>query len=194
MPEALAAVDRDIGDGALVLGAVDEAEVVGTSGTGLEIDSEELLLQGGLDAVEEGGLLLGLDGVDAAESKAEETIVVSVLSELGRDLGGGFDCLGSSGDGANDDLVGVDITARTGAVLVADLPGGALDLLARGGWVVFRVASRLARWSFGREDPTVGLSVVCLGLSGYTNDLQIRAACVEVQVQSLSANGDWAEV
>ena len=94
-------------------------------------------------------MLLGLDGVDAAESKAEETIVVGVLGELGRDLGGGFDCLGSSSDGANDDLVGVDVTAGTGAVLVADFPGGALDLLARGGWVVFGVPSGLARWRLG---------------------------------------------
>ena len=46
LPEALAAVDGNVGDGALVLGAVDEAKVVSTSSTGLEVDSKELLLQG----------------------------------------------------------------------------------------------------------------------------------------------------
>jgi hypothetical protein len=53
------------------------------------------------------------------------------LSELSRDLGGGLDCLRGGSDGTDDDLVGVDVTASTRAVLVADLPGCSGDLLAR---------------------------------------------------------------
>ena len=55
--------------------------------------------------------------------QTEEAIVVNVLSELGRDGGCGFDCLRGCGDGANDDLVGVDIATCAGTVTIADLPG-----------------------------------------------------------------------
>lgn len=78
MPEALAAVDGNVGDGAGVLGAVDETKVVSTGSALLEVYGEELLAERGLDGVEEGGLLLGADSVDAAESKTEETIVVGI--------------------------------------------------------------------------------------------------------------------
>lgn len=162
MPEALGGVDGDVGDGAGVLCAIDEAEVVSSGCTSLKVNSEELLLQGRLDGVEEGGLLSGRDSVDAAESEAEEAVVVGVLGELGRDLGGSFDCLGGCGDGANDDLVGVDIAAGSGAVLVADVPGGARDLLAGDGWVVLGVTGGLARGSFRREDPAGDRSVVIM--------------------------------
>ena len=122
-PEALAVVDGGVGDGTGVLGAVDEAEVVGAGGALLQVGGEELGLEGVLDGVEEGGLLVGRDGVDAAEGQTEEAIVVNVLSELGRDGGCGFDCLRGCGDGANDDLVGVDIATCAGTVTIADLPG-----------------------------------------------------------------------
>ena len=82
MPESVAAVDWGVGDGAGVPGAVDEAEVVGTGSALLQGDCEELLLEGVLDGVEEGGLLVWRDCVDAAESQAEETVVVDVSGEL----------------------------------------------------------------------------------------------------------------
>jgi hypothetical protein len=83
LPEAVGAVDGGVGDGAGVLGAVDEAEVVRAGGALPQVGGEELGLEGGLDGVEEGGLLVGRDGVDAAEGQAEETVVVDVLGELG---------------------------------------------------------------------------------------------------------------
>jgi hypothetical protein len=83
LPEAVGAVDGGVGDGAGVLGAVDEAEVVGAGGALPQVGGEELGLEGVLDGVEEGGLLVGRNGVDAAEGQAEETVVVDVLGELG---------------------------------------------------------------------------------------------------------------
>jgi len=83
------------------------------------------------------------------------------LSELSRDLGGGLDCLRGGSDGTDDDLVGVDVTASTRAVLVADLPGCSGDLLARCGGVVLGVAGALAGGSLGGEDPT-GRSLVAV--------------------------------
>lgn len=82
LPEAVGAVDGSVGDGALVLGAVDEAEVVSAGGALLQVNGEELLAEAGLDGVEEGGLLGRPDGVDGAESEAEKTVVVGVCGEL----------------------------------------------------------------------------------------------------------------
>ena len=154
LPEALAAVDGDVGDGAGVLGAVDEAEVVAAGFALLQVDGEELLLERRLDGVEEGVLLLRADGVDAAECKTEETIVIGVLSERSRDLGGGLNCLRGGSHGANDDLVGVDVATGARAILVADVPGCSGNLLARCGGVVSGVAGALAGGSLGGEDPT----------------------------------------
>ena len=154
MPEALAAVDGDVGDGAGVLGAVDEAEVVAAGFALLQVDGEELLLESGLDSVEEGGLLLRADGVDAAERETKETVVVGVLCELGGNLGGGLDCLRGGCYGTDDDLVGVDVSAGARAVLVLDTPGCSGDLLAGCGRVVLGVTGALAGGSLGGEDPT----------------------------------------
>ena len=52
-PETLAGVDIDVGNGAGVLSRVDEAEVVGTSGMVLKVNSEELLGKRRLDGVKE---------------------------------------------------------------------------------------------------------------------------------------------
>lgn len=81
LPEAVAAVDRDVGDGAGVLGAVDVAKVVGAGGALLQVDGEEFLAEAALDGVEEGGLSVWLDSVDSAEGEAEEAVVVGVRSE-----------------------------------------------------------------------------------------------------------------
>jgi hypothetical protein len=144
LPEATGAVDGDVGDGAGVLGAVDVAEVVSARGALLEVDGEELLLERRLHGIEEGGLPSRSDGVDGAESEAEEAVVVGVFGELGGDCSGGFDGLRGCGDGTHDDLVSVDIATGSGAVLVGDLPGSARDLPARCRRVVLGVACGLA--------------------------------------------------
>jgi hypothetical protein len=159
LPEALAAADGDVGDGAGVLGGVDEAEVVAAGCALLEVDGEELLLERGLDGVEEGVLPCRADGVDGAEREAEEAVVVGVLGELSRDLSGCLDCLRGGSDGADDDLVGVDVAAGARAVLVADVPGCSSDLLAGCGGVVLGVAGTLAGGGLGGEHPTVRSSV-----------------------------------
>lgn len=121
-PETLAVVDGHVGDGTSVLGGVDEAEVIGTSGVVLEVDSEELLSKRGLDGVEESLLSNRRDSVDAAESQSEKTVSVTVLGELGRDRCRGLNGLRSGSHTSNGHLVSVDLTGRTGAVTVADLP------------------------------------------------------------------------
>ena len=121
-PEALAVVDGGVGDGTGVLGAVDEAEVVGTGGVVLEVDGEELLGERALDGVKEGVLGSGRDGVDAAEGKTEKTVGVAVLRELRRDGRGGLDGLRGGSYASNGDLISVDLAGRTGAVTVGDPP------------------------------------------------------------------------
>jgi hypothetical protein len=149
LPEAIGAVDGHVGDGTGVLGAVDVAEVVSARGTLFQIDGEELLLERGLDGIEEGGLPSRSDGVDGAESEAEEAVVVGVFSELGGDLSGGFDGLRGCGDGSHHNLVSVDIATGSGAVLIGDLPGSAGDLPARCRRVVLGVACGLAGGGLG---------------------------------------------
>lgn len=121
-PEALAVVNRDVGDGSSVLRGVNEAEVVGTGSMVLEGDSEELLSKRALDGVEE--CLLGgrRDSVDAAESETEETIGVLVLSKLGRNGGSSLDSLGGSGHTSNGDLISINLARCAGTIAVADLP------------------------------------------------------------------------
>jgi hypothetical protein len=60
-------------------------------------------------------------------------------------------------DGADDDLVGVDVAAGARAVLVADIPGCSGDLLAGCGRVVPGVTAALAGGSLGGEYPAVML-------------------------------------
>lgn len=143
-PETLAVVDRDVGDSARVLGAVNETEVVGTCSTLSEADGEERSGKGRLDRVKEGGLLLGADRVDAAEGQAEKTVVVGVSNELSRDGGGSLNGLRSGSHAANDDLVSIDAASSTRAIAVADLPGVAGLEGTAGGRVVDRVARSLA--------------------------------------------------
>lgn len=121
-PEALAAVDRHVGDGASVLGGVNEAEIEGTGGVVLEVDGEELLSKGALDGVEEGVLGRRRNGVDGAESETEKTVGVLVLRELGGDGSGSLDSLGGGSHTTNGDLVSIDLARGTRAITVADLP------------------------------------------------------------------------
>lgn len=155
LPEAVGSVDVHVGEGTGVLGGVNVAEVVGSGSALLEVDSEELAGKSALDSVEEGGLLIGADGVDGREGKSDQTVVVSVLLELSRDGGSSLNSLRSGSDTANDDLVGVDQTRSTGAVTVADVPSLTVELLARGG-VVDSVTRSLRRGLQSREDPEIG--------------------------------------
>lgn len=127
-PESLAVVDIDVGDVAGVLGVVDDAEVVGAGGVVLEIGRPGGDVKVVGDVVEEGLLAVRGDGVQGAESETEEAVVVGVLGELVRDLGGGLDGLAVEADAADVDHVVVDAAARGAAVTVADAPGGARDL------------------------------------------------------------------
>ena len=52
-PEAIGVVDVDVGDGAVVLAGVDEAEVVGARRALLEVGGEDV---GGEDALVDGGV------------------------------------------------------------------------------------------------------------------------------------------
>lgn len=153
-PEALGVVDVGVGQGAGVLGAVNEAEVVGAGGIVLQGDGEQRGGQGGLHGVEEGGLGLGLDGVDGAEGQTQETVVVGVLGELGADLGGSLDSLAGGLDGADGDGVLVDVTAGGAAITVGDGPGGAAQL-----GTVVGLVDGVARLLRGRqllgEDPAI---------------------------------------
>lgn len=161
-PEAVGGGHRDVGNGASVLRAVNVAEVVAASGTLLEVGGEERLRKGALDSVEEGGLRSWLDGVDAAESQTKQTIVVGVLGEFRGDGGRSLNSLRSSSHATNDDLVGVDDTARTRAVTVGDVPGVA-GLEGARAWVVFGVSGRLTRRRERREDPAESLLVPSSG-------------------------------
>lgn len=201
LPPAVGGRDGGVGDAAGVGGAVDVAEVVLArclgglvSGWGviwggcgvlltsvvLEVSSEQRGGQRALGVVEEGLLLVGRDGVQAAEGQAEQAVVVRVLGELGGDNLGRLNGLLGDGQAANGDLVGVDVAAGGAAVAVRDLPGGARELA--GGAALARVVDALARHfvagSLAAEDP------------------QIRGAGVEVEVQDLGrgANRDGSEV
>lgn len=127
-PEALRAVDISVGQGSGVLGLVSEAEVVGAGGVVLQGDGEERRSESRLHGVEEGGLRLGLDSVDRAESETEQAVVVLVLGELLADLGGSLDSLTGGLDSADGDGILVDITAGGAAVSVGDGPGVARQL------------------------------------------------------------------
>lgn len=135
----------------------------------LQVGSEEGRSERTLRVVEEGLLLSGRDGVQAAEGQTEQSVVVGVRCELGRDRLGGLDSLAGDGKATDSDLVLVDVTAGRAAVTIGDLPGGTAQLrgsaaLAGG---VDGLAVPLAAGGLAAEDPEVG------------------AAGVEVQVEDL---------
>ena len=101
-------------------------KVVAASLALLQVGSEQGLSERALDGVEESRLSLRLNGVDAAEGQPEQTIVVGVGSELGRDRSGSLNSLRGGGNATDDDLVGVDSTSGTRSVTVRDVPAVAL--------------------------------------------------------------------
>jgi hypothetical protein len=175
LPETLGVIDIGVSEGAGVLGGVSETEVVDTGGVVLQSNTEDGVGELGLDGVKEGGLSLGLDGVDGAESKTQETVVVLVLDELLADLGSSLDSLARGSDRANLNSVLVDITASGGAITVGDGPGSTRDLGTVVGLVDI-VTLLLAGRELRRENPQIG------------------GASVEVQVQGSSTNVDRGQV
>lgn len=119
-PEALRAVDISVSQLASVLGLVDITEIVGAGLVVLQGDSKQRLVELALDSVKEGLLRLGLDGVDGAESQAQQTIVVLVLHELLADLLGSLDGLARGLNATNNDGVLVDVTAGGALVTIGD--------------------------------------------------------------------------
>lgn len=154
-PETLGAVHVGVGQGALVLGGVDESKVVDTRLLVLQSNGEEGLGQRALDRVKEGGLSARRHGVDAAESQTQETIVVDILLELGADGLGSLDSLAGGLDAANSDGVPVDITTGVAAITVGDGPGVATELGSTCAGVVDGVSSALGGRKLSREDPAI---------------------------------------
>lgn len=118
----------------------------------LQGDSEQRLVQLALDSVEEGLLRLGLNGVDGAESQAQQTIVVLVLHELLADLLGSLNGLARGLDATNNDGVLVDVTAGRALVTIGDGPGSTRQLGAVAG-LVDGVAGLLGSGKLSGEDP-----------------------------------------
>ena len=117
-PEAVAGLDIDVGDRAGVFGCVDEAKVVGTRYTLLQVRREDWRRKAGLGIGEERLLRGRRYRVDAVKGKAEQAIVVCVLGELSADGFGGLDGLAGHGGFADGDDIGVDVATRAAAVTV----------------------------------------------------------------------------
>jgi hypothetical protein len=132
LPESAAALHRHISDRAGILRSINVSEIIRPRSAFLQIHGEKLRFQRALHAVEEGELRGGSHGVDAAESQAEEAVIVDVLGKLRGNLRRGLNGLRSGSHRADDDFVGVHVSAGAGAVLVGDFPGRAGELSAGG--------------------------------------------------------------
>lgn len=178
LPEALGSVDWNPGHGAVELSSVDATELVGTDSGLAQISGEDGLGERGHDIVEEGLLLLGLDGVQLAEGKTDETVVVGILSEgLGDSSGHLNGLVGHSGT-TNVDGISSNVACSSRAITVADRERSTLDHLQRCG--LGRVVQRVTGGGLGRK-----LSV---------ENPQVGRARVEVEVQGLSTNVDRGQV
>lgn len=120
MPESGGGVNWDGGEGALSFGHVDSSELVGTGGIVLEINGENRHGELRHDAVEEGGLLGWLDGVQLAESETDETIVVGVLGEGLGDGGGKLNCLSGCGGTTDVDNIHTNSSSCSRSITVGD--------------------------------------------------------------------------
>lgn len=129
LPETIAGVHWSEVDISGILAGVDGTELVSASGVVLEVSGEERLVEVINDAIEEGLLGLRLHGVDGAERKTEETVVVLVGNERAGKLSGKLDSLAGSGGTPDIDSVETDSTGSTATVAVLDLPRPSLVLL-----------------------------------------------------------------
>lgn len=174
-------VGGSVDDFTLVLRVVNVAKVVGSSRLVVQVGSEQLLVELGLDVAEPRLLLVGSDGVDAVGSKAEQTrSLLGALGKLIRYMLGVLDRLLVDSQAANRHLVKVHVSAAVALVSVANAPAGTLQLARAGRLVgrVVRVAVTLAAGSFAGEHP------------------QIRGASVKVKAETLggSANVNGRQV
>jgi len=196
LPETLGRVDGDVGERAGELGTVNVSELVGSGGGVLQVGGEEGLGQGGLDVVEKRLLAGRLDGVEFAESQAEEAVAVHVLREGRAERGGELDRL--SGHRRASDVHGVrpHISARATPVAVADAPGGTVDLTEgrRLRRIEGGVASTLLGGQLGVEDPPPDRGSALNDTVNTQRALQVRRARVEVQHQRLAADIDGRQV
>lgn len=158
LPESLGGIDGcpvelAAGEG----GLVDGTELVLAGGVVLQVGGEERLVEHRHDVGEEGLLLLGLDGVELAESETDETVVHGVLSEGLRDGSGLLD--GLVGNGGTTDVHGIssDDACSTRAIAVGDLPGSTCHRLERGGFLgdELGMLSKLRLRHHVCEDPAV---------------------------------------
>lgn len=153
-PVALGVVDRNSRDGAVVLGSIDEAKVVGAGLALLQVDGEDGFIESVDDIVEEGILSHRADAVELAEGKTDETIVILVQVELSGNRCRSFNGLGGRSDAADGDLVDEDVASSARAVAVGDDPGGVDHLGAVVGNVDGVAVGGLGRELRG-EDPSI---------------------------------------
>lgn len=109
----------------------------------LKVSGKQLLSQRALNGVEESRLLTRLNGIDAAESQTEQSIVIHVLGELSRDGSSSLNSLRSCSDATNDHFIAVYISRCAGVVSVLDRPGISRFASAGDAWVVPGVAGGL---------------------------------------------------
>lgn len=178
LPEALGGVDWDPGHGAVELAGVNPAELVSAWRSLAKVRGEDWLRERGHDVVEEGLLLLWLDGVKLAEGQADKTVVVGVLGEGLGDGGGHLDSLVGHGGATDVDGISSNVACRSRTVTIADGEGSTLHHLQRLG--LCRVVQGVTGGGLGRE-----LSV---------EDPQVGRARVEVEVECLPTNVDRGQV
>lgn len=142
----------------------------------LESNSKQRLTERALDIIEECLLGSRRDSINTAKSKAEKTIIVCVLLELGANLLSSFNGLLGSSDSANSDSVCVDIAAGTASITVRNIPGSPRDLFSTLRGVVDGMAGLLRARKFSREDPSIISSVFCIiwRIKETRTDQQIR--------------------
>lgn len=84
----------------------------------LKSNSKQRLTERALDIIEECLLGSRRDSVNAAKSKAEKTIIICVLLELGANLLSSLNSLLGSSDSANSNSICVDVAAGSASITV----------------------------------------------------------------------------
>lgn len=172
LPESLAGIHSSVSQLALELGVIDGAEFVGAGGVVGQVGSEDGLVEVGHDVIEEGLLLLWLDGVDLAKGKTHESISVGVLDERLGNSGGHLNGLLGDSSATNVNGVKANVAGGTATIAVGDEETGTIHGLegsAFGGIESSMAANGTPR-KLGAEDP------------------EVTAARVEVQVEGLAAD------
>jgi len=117
-PEAVLGVDGSIGNAAGMFRGVDVAEVIAAWCTSLQVGSKDGGIQVGFDVCKEGLLCIRGDGIDSVKCEADETVIISVLQELGADCLSELDCLAGGCWLADLDCVCIHIARRTTLICI----------------------------------------------------------------------------